>query len=109
MLRGYWVSVWCVDGRNQELSVCLSVCLGWGKGAYVGRNSVAHGMDRMLSMGALVVGSQPRASVQGTRTLSILTLPDSVRRRPMLSQLWEKIIAGCWVGARAKMCLSVFS
>ena len=54
---------------------------------YVGRSSVAHGIVKILSMGFLVVGSQPRASVQGTRTLSILMLPDSVRRRPMLSQL----------------------
>ena len=54
---------------------------------YVGRSNVAHGIVKILSMGFLVVGSQPRASVHGTRTLSILTLPDSVRRRPMLSQL----------------------
>lgn len=78
-------------------------------GTYVGRSRVAHGMLRILSMGALDSGSQPRASRQGTLTASILTLPDSVRRRPILSQLWEKMMEACAVGARAKMCLSVSS
>ena len=75
--------------------------------AYVGRSKVAHGMVRILSIGALVSGFQPSASVQGTLTPSILTLPDSVRRRPTLSQSCRNTIAGCLVGARAKMCLSV--
>lgn len=46
-------------------------------------------------MGRLVVLSQPRASVQGTRMLFMLTPPDSVRRRPMLSQLWANLGRGC--------------
>jgi hypothetical protein len=42
-------------------------------------------------MGRLVEASQPRASVQGTRMLFMLTPPDSVRRRPILSQLWANL------------------
>jgi hypothetical protein len=45
-------------------------------------------------MGRLVLASQPRASVQGTRMLFMLTPPDSVRRRPMLSQLWANLGGG---------------
>ncbi len=38
--------------------------------------------------------SQPRASAQGTFTLSILTLPDSVRRSPTWFQLcWEIVVS----------------
>jgi hypothetical protein len=46
-------------------------------------------MERMLGLGFLLEGVQPRASSQGTLICPILTLPDSVRRRPMLFQL-------CW-------------
>ena len=66
---------------------------------------------------------QPRASDQGTLTLLILTLPDSVRRRPTLFQLcfWlfsssvftdgkeltANSIPGWLVGTTAKMWCSV--
>jgi hypothetical protein len=52
---------------------------------------VAKGRPRTSGMGRLVEASQPRASVQGTRMLVMLTPPDSVRRRPMLSQLWANL------------------
>jgi hypothetical protein len=47
-------------------------------------------------MGRLVEASQPKASVQGTRMLLMLTPPDSVRRRPILSQLWANLVR--WLG-----------
>jgi hypothetical protein len=53
---------------------------------------VAKGRPRTSGMGRLVEASQPRASVQGTRMLEMLTPPDSVRRRPMLSQLWANLV-----------------
>jgi hypothetical protein len=57
----------------------------------VGRSRVAKGRPRTEGMGRLVEASQPRASVQGTRMLFMLTPPDSVRRRPILSQLWANL------------------
>ena len=55
--------------------------------AYVCRTSVPHRMVRTLPIGVSMEGSHPNASDQGTLTLLILTLPDSVNRRPTLSQL----------------------
>ena len=91
--------------------------------AYVGNNSVAHGMFKISSRGRLSFGSHPKASVQGTSTWSILTLPDSVSRRPMLSQLCCQNVSrrtifaernltanwmpGCRVSTNAKMWESV--
>ena len=65
-------------------------------------------MPRISETGRLVLASQPRASVQGTVMLSILTEPDSVRRRPMLSQLLAKRMWSGWaVATRVKMWSSV--
>lgn len=51
----------------------------------VGNSKLANGIPSTSGIGRLVVASQPRASVHGTRILSILTDPDSVRRSPTLS------------------------
>lgn len=53
---------------------------------------MAKGRPRTVAMGLLVLASQPRASVHGTRMLLMLTPPDSVRRRPMLSQLCANLV-----------------
>lgn len=66
----------------------------------MGRRSVAKGMVRIAGSGAFVEDDQPRASVQGALTWSILTLPDSVRRRPTLFQLCLRVLVvihtGLW-------------
>lgn len=71
---------------------------------------MAKGRPRTSGMGRLVEASQPRASVQGTRMLVMLTPPDSVRRRPMLSQLWANLVMRvreCWgvVVAEVTYCM----
>ena len=65
--------------REQGLEVRERTC--------VGKRSAAKGILRRDSMGFLASGSHPKASVQGALTSEILTLPDSVRRSPRLSQL----------------------
>jgi hypothetical protein len=54
----------------------------------VGRSRDAKGIARTLGSGRRVMVDHPRASDQGTWTCDILTLPDSVRRRPTLFQLY---------------------
>ena len=64
-----------------------------GRKTYVGKRSVAKGILRRDSMGFFVSRSQPKASAQGALTSDILTLPDSVRRSPMLFQLCFLVLA----------------
>lgn len=93
---------WCIllrsqprRGRSQDKSWRRRVgCLKKGERenmkmtgcTYVGNSRLANGMPKISALGLLVLASHPRASFHGERTLSILTLPDSVSRRPTLSQ-----------------------
>jgi hypothetical protein len=73
----------------------------------VGRSNVAKEIDKTAGDGDFAAASQPKASVHGTAMWLILTLPDSVSRRPMLFQLCANSNPGCAVGTIANMWLVV--
>lgn len=64
------------------MCVCVERC--WTR-THVGRSSVAKRVLKTAASTFLLAASQPSASFQEAFTASILTLPDSVRRRPTLS------------------------